>query len=529
MSLRIIINNQEARLPESCEIELKLSNTFFNDREEDATYPLTLNIAANRHIFTFADRFNSDDFIIKYPAKVYFGPYCLLDGHCIVTDISGSEIELFISTANTSFWATVKGIRLTDSQKLNLGEETFSSIDSMMTAFTESMFGGKDYVVCPLYDPYMNKIHILSPYLNSLRYFYNPLLPPWRISDDAKDAVYTTQIGGQLDKHCVFTPFVRLSKLITKVLTALKYQIIHNDLDNDTMFNDVIVVCRANGKAYPSGKASFSYNKRVPDILVSEFLQEIENKFGVQFNVNEASKKVSIISNNRPSKDIHVEATDLLQKYSIDLEDQRHNFIFKDKNHPDTYIAKYYDKEQLVSGFQEDAETIECISNVVGWSCADTVFEGRTNHMAVSEPYADDQEYLKIVRSEFRLSVYRGYIFCNEDGLHEDGSAADYAPYPIASAEPLITREPTNDMSLLWRDVRNNLYDKYHDKRIEFIKKINREYQFILKHSVNDLINFHNYFSSCLMIRNQRYRCYEINIKLSNTKIIEHIVKCYPA
>lgn len=51
MSLKIIIDGKEAALPADTEVCLKLHNYFFEDRDNDATYPITLNLNANRHIF----------------------------------------------------------------------------------------------------------------------------------------------------------------------------------------------------------------------------------------------------------------------------------------------------------------------------------------------------------------------------------------------------------------------------------------------------------------------------------------------
>lgn len=527
MSLRIIINNQEARLPEDCQIELKLTNAFFNEREEDATYPLSLNITANRHIFTFSDRFDSDDFTSKHPAKVYFGPYCLLDGHCIVTDISGSEIEVFITTKNSTFWSNGKTEYLDD---LNLGSETYSSVDAMMEAFTSSTFGGMDYVVVPLYDPFMDNEFPGTDYIDFTRPFYNPMLP-YSGNDNTETpvSIYTCGGSGLHRSQHIYTPFIRLFKLIQKLFFAKGYQIVRNDLDSDNYFKDIIVVYRGNGRSYATGNPSFEYAKRVPHILVSDFLYELENKFGVQFVFNESSKTVSIISHGDTGVDIAVEASDLLQKHAIDEDDQKQHFIFKDKDNPDKLLVKYYDDHKLISSPEtpDDAKIIECTSNIVAWTYPETYTRYRTNHMAVSATDGNKDEYLEAIKSEFRLSVYRGFIKCNE--LPDN----TYVPYPIASAEPLDSPDQTNNMSLLW-DARSTTYQKtlfnqYHSSRIDYISDINREYQFILKHSVNDLINFHNYFLSDLIIRNQRYRCYEINIKLSNTKIIEHIVKCYPA
>mgnify|MGYP005963646405 CR=1 FL=1 len=56
MSLKIIIDGKEAALPADTEVCLKLHNYFFEDRDNDATYPITLNLNANRHIFGYPER-----------------------------------------------------------------------------------------------------------------------------------------------------------------------------------------------------------------------------------------------------------------------------------------------------------------------------------------------------------------------------------------------------------------------------------------------------------------------------------------
>ena len=80
MSLRITINNKEVALPDEVEIVIKLKNTMFDERGEDATYPLTLPVNANRDIFDFLDRMYTGNLDVEFPATVYFGPYN--DGCC---------------------------------------------------------------------------------------------------------------------------------------------------------------------------------------------------------------------------------------------------------------------------------------------------------------------------------------------------------------------------------------------------------------------------------------------------------------
>lgn len=53
MSLNIIIDNKDVALPSDMEIVVKLPNALFKEREEDATYPLTLILASIGMFFRF--------------------------------------------------------------------------------------------------------------------------------------------------------------------------------------------------------------------------------------------------------------------------------------------------------------------------------------------------------------------------------------------------------------------------------------------------------------------------------------------
>ena len=104
MSLKIIIDGKEAALPADTEVCLKLHNYFFEDRDNDATYPITLNLNANRHIFGYPERISEKIHPTEYAAAIFFGPYCLLRGKCIMTDFTADEIEVFLTESQTSFW-----------------------------------------------------------------------------------------------------------------------------------------------------------------------------------------------------------------------------------------------------------------------------------------------------------------------------------------------------------------------------------------------------------------------------------------
>lgn len=508
MSLKIIIDEKEAALPADTEVCLKLHNYFFEDRDNDATYPITLNLNANRHIFGYPERISEKIQPTEYAAAIFFGPYCLLRGKCIITDFTQDEIEVFLSESQSSFWEKCN-VRLTN---LDLGGENFTGLPAMMTAFTESLHGGKDYIVCPLYDPYVNNI-----YLNLWMPFYNYLTP----ATDTNSA-FKTQASE--NSKCLFAPFIRLNSLIEKIATALGYTVERNDLIRDSQFKDIIVVCRNNAMDPLNLRPGFNYADRVPDIKTSDLILEIENKFGCRFFVEESSKTISILSLDYSDAYHEVTVTDSWQKHILDKEDQHQGFVFTDKEIPDKYLEKYYENDDLnrITGDEENAEKIECISAPVGWSSTNITL-GYIHHMAVAADYENDQAYLKNIREELRFAIYRGYIKYNPDSAITGNT---YYPYPIATPEPISSGK--NNMSLLyWGD--GNLYDKYLRNWVEIMLQICSEMEFQLENKLIYLSNPQQLFSKILLINNKKFRCYEQEIKLNQDYITEYLIRCYPA
>lgn len=70
MSLKIIIDGKEAALPADTEVCLKLHNYFFEDRDNDATYPYP-EPDANRHIFGYPERISEKIQPTEYAAAIF--------------------------------------------------------------------------------------------------------------------------------------------------------------------------------------------------------------------------------------------------------------------------------------------------------------------------------------------------------------------------------------------------------------------------------------------------------------------------
>lgn len=516
MSLRVVIDNKEVALDDDVEIVINLKNAKFNEREEDATYPLSLNVKANREIFGFLERIYSGNLDEEFPAAVFFGPYKLLEGRCVLTDVEDSHVELFITTDTNSFFGRAQDIYL---DNLDLGVEKYVSKSAMLDAFTDSAIkGNKDYVICPLADPYLPNIGV-----KQMRDFYNYFYPDESMNPSTK---YTEQVDG---KYCIFTPFLRLYSLLERVIKALGYDLVKNDLLLDADFKDVILMCRRNGLYKDSLGSSISYNMHVPHLLASDFVSEIEHKFGVVFVVNENNRSVEIRGMNDDV--IDVEVFDGIAKHVFEKEDRKKGIIFKDKSLADKMIEKYTEKLNVEYGDTTDTETIECISTIVGVDMTETGFreDEYTNEVtywyfrsaATNMTYANNTEYMNQIQSEFRLSVYRGYI--GEEYYQSGQNYFSPIKYPYASPDPVAYA--TNKYSLLWKD---SLFDKYHKKHYNLLFSIKECHEFVLKNDILRLGQLQQIFAKRLVVRNRVYRCFEQEITFSKKLIVSHVVRCYP-
>ena len=169
MSLQVKINSKAVRLPEGFELAINLKNNLLDGDQEDATYPMEVNLASNRQVFGFVDRTHTD-MTEKLQAGVSFGPYQLLNGQCVLTDVGDGNVEFYISTEKNSFWGKARDWMLDESC---WGQFTYSPGNRVNTLeqFYKSLKERMDYVVCPVRDSYIKNS------LDTEVDFYNYLEP----------------------------------------------------------------------------------------------------------------------------------------------------------------------------------------------------------------------------------------------------------------------------------------------------------------------------------------------------------------
>lgn len=515
MSLGVKINSMAVRLPEDFELAINLKNSLLDDDREDATYPMEVNLVSNREVFGFIDRAHVDT-TGELSAEVDFGPYQLLRGWCVLTDVGGGSVEFYVATAKNSFWGQAKNRWLDEScggQFSNPGTQ-WDTLDKFSRSLTEQM----DYVVCPVCDSWMRNV------VDSEVNFYNYLEPG-----------ETTFRYSFVAKPIFYTPFLRVTVVVKKILERMGYTIGQDELSADENLKDLLIICRRNpiDVALGSGAVdNYQYGKHLPHISVYSFLREIENKFGYNFIVDEGIKHVDIrkLSFSRVKE---LKVFDGIEKHFLTDDDRVEGIVYKDAGSSDEGIKQLEEAGLLhiVFGKEDNAETVDCISTIVGVGSdvkkfdipnVETNYQYEYRFAAFQEEFADAQAYRERIQTELRFSIYRGMIKASP----VNGSGRRYEfNYPVAS--PIPEDDKNGTFSLLWNGIDDNLSEYVKDRALLLIgaKQTN---EFYVCPDMRNLDNLKELFSNVLIIRNRKYLCYEQEIVLGNNSIVSHLIRCYP-
>ncbi len=493
--LQLIIEGKRAVLSPDTSLSVQLKNSLLTDSEEDSTYPFTLPVSENRHIFGFPDLINNNDFIRQYSGMVMFGPYQILSGEVIITDISDSEIELYIATNNRSFWGKF-GKKYLD--EYDLGSETWS-----YDAFNSSLRNYKPYVCIQLYDPSFDVEGYIPEWYNRWQMVYSRL--------------QVTQ-NGIKNNIC---PFMRLKEVIERIFTNSGYTISYNVMDEMGYFENILIIHRHTFNE-PS---TFHYNEVLPHITIQEFLEECRRKFGLVFFINEAGRTVIIRSsvNLRTDNTLPLEIFDNFQK-TIDSESENKVYKFTDKSVTDKFIDAYAADLVYITGDEnsENLTTVECISTIMGTenkleqffsgeidSLGESVFLSVRYTLLSTASQADD--------TEFRLAVY--------NGLANRIEYADTITIPIAQYVVPEASLVGVGFNLLWTGEKG-LYNVFHRALCGIDTSLSVEME--LNRDIRLLNNLQNMFVCSVVCRNQRFVVREQEIEFCGDRTVSHKITAIP-
>lgn len=373
--LHLYIDHKEAVLPDDFEVTLNLQNDFLNDRSEDATYPFTLSVSANRHILGFSDRVNNHYYKSSFSARIFFGPFILIEGLTYIDNIEGDQVELYIMGNSKGFWEQAGDMNFFSNHFSELYEWTSE-------AYRKSLSENLKGVFAPLL---LNDGRIVNSY------------------------------GGALaDLPDIPRPFPRIRALLYYYIEKkLNYSIIQNSLDSVDWFNNLLLVYL--------GSYTFSQDYPLPRITLKDLIEEIERRFALRFLIDDIHKRVKIVHFSdtlNAGVKLYLHAYNNPQISFRSRNDYNKNYAFSDKRTDDKFVAVDNSEYPFPLFSWINYEKTECSSTQIGSN--HTSIGGKIRKIAAVDESLrdpDDHNY-----TDYRLGIYKGFV---------DG-------YPLMDAEELF-------------------------------------------------------------------------------------------
>ena len=534
--LRLYLAEKEARLSADTEITLKLTNEWFKDRETEHSFPFTLKLEANRHIFGFPERpgnhalsrymaLHGKTYSIVMPAFITYGGVTLLYGSARITSVSNTEVELFCYSGEYDFWKAMETYRLgelpegiremfdvliSNNGRLMDKTDLLSKLDDYSLALSV-----KNAVMCfpKIYDPTMSSIPGETAQIH-------PCWLNYRNGLSLESEVNS--------RTCVLLPCPNMSKIMEIILECLGYSIKFSSLASG-IFPRVYIVSRRTYISLAHYTSETSYPIHLPDFLPDitfrEFLEEIERKFCVLIQPLhplyslEGDKKVNIVSfdnyinNTLP---IELEVLDDCEKEVLENDDIVADYRFTDEDPSD----------DAINGEVMDVEPISLEASIL-LDGTDDNSDGVKNIECISAPIA---KFMDDVDSDYKgvaviSSGDTGNIDINNDEEWFAGKIANRnKEFRIGLSKNGInlTPEYSEEESLKWEHLRKIYYSRY-----DFIHGQFMCVEFILKHPVQALNQIKYLFSRPIIVRNLKFLVVEQNVTFKGMNV-EYRIKCYP-
>lgn len=540
--LEIFIDFKKVVLSEDTELTISLKSALIDSEYYDASYPLTVPLSPNWHIFGNIEHATYNITTTNLPAYVRFAGVCVFRGVVKIISITEDDVELCL-TVSDSFMNTYAGMYLDELGDI-LGSYTWtpSGAYPLLELAKQSYFenSGLPFVFAEIKNNAVSK--------NGLKLInrFNP-------------------VSGTLNLSTIQNtiPFLFLNTLLELLFTRAGLTVSQNDMLSIAGFDKIYLIHIGDvfGEAgYVNGYSNMYYNtgslpyvKMLPHVSVGDFLDEISRKFNIRFVFDDAAKSVDIrCANNIYSDDVMAPIViDGITKTLRDM-DLPNNTKYYDADAEresgtdgyDATLASITDRllYNTNASVQEDSETetIECISRP-------------TNMESLLEIHpltnADNSEYLANCFNvpEFHIPIVNTTLLTGREIVFALFNKLTTDKYNTNewSATPPLSEWPTyqnttelfippsslfcdSEFCLYWNYNNMGLYISLHKQYNEKIKSNNLEYEYYIKPDIDLLRGLSALFTKNIVAHARKYCASEQEISLTNKKILSWKILAVP-
>ena len=324
----LYLNGKRAVVDEGQALKLVRENTYFT-KSGTYTYNISLPICPeNIAIFGMLSRKDINKSEVAYNARLVVKNRDVVNGTATVTNISEDEIKVQLLGGNSELnFYNKNENRYIDELPLGTWYDVagVTSSDLTMRSMAE--------MIRSQFNSDVSSVGIEAAYKNLCNKIWNENTKEAPVDWVALPCVnenfdvtcnnfgiktYTDNNGNSkrcpainnLDKvYLSAQPY--LVQMIERVFNNLGYPVLENCLRDNEFFMHLVIVTANNRSAIA---------RALPHWTVAQFIEEIENLFGVVFLINESTKKTLIKSRGDYFKDNIVYIDNILDEYSVSME-----------------------------------------------------------------------------------------------------------------------------------------------------------------------------------------------------------------
>ncbi|MBR5860784.1 MAG: hypothetical protein IKY71_05480, partial [Bacteroidaceae bacterium] len=343
--IQLFLNEQEVHIQTNSSIKLIKENPLFTKSSSSTfTISIPMTVPQNVKVLGHLNRIDLSQSTITFTAKLIIDSKTWITGEAVITEITKELVKLQIlaGTSLMNFHNKTETIYI-DELDLGIwpvsyiGDSVKSTYGMFYTIWGEyvrlkklynirtaqeylfnSLFGNNDWVAFPIYNETSEIMcndwifrHVVDEEESDRDNV--ALEPRYSINKQYSEQGYP-QVRFSIQPYLI--------TMIKKVFRTLGYSIDVSSLENDKLFSKIFIAC---------ANEEINCNSSLPHWTVSEFIEQLENFYGLVFTVDETDNKLSLATRSDFCNCGVYEINDVLDEFTVSCE-KEDAVTFSDKN-----------------------------------------------------------------------------------------------------------------------------------------------------------------------------------------------------
>lgn len=366
--IELYLNNKRVYINEATSIKLVDENAYFTKSGKytfDVEIPLkdcSENIKNIGHI----NRLDVTKSVLNMSARIIADGHKIIDGTATVTQITEEKMKIQILSGNAefNFLSKLPNLYIDEMDLGGVTDENGNLYDE--NKYIEYLFNlpikdkyrtmygtfdTNDFVLFPIHDTQNDVIH------NDVCVRIGGVVTFPRTIYNYDSIFHPGDYGGYIATLAV-QPYWCF--IIRKIFKTLGYTVVENQIEDTVLKNALIA----------NAKRTLLFSRTLPHWNISQFIEQVENFFGVVIEANDSSREIRIVRRGNYFDQETVYLDDICDEFTVDVDDDRAEDI------SDANISYGFESVDKYMRIDEDIMEVIEVKNFETYSQLKTYYDG---------------------------------------------------------------------------------------------------------------------------------------------------------